>query len=56
MVGDRSFDIAGAHACGIPAIGVSWGIGSTEELQAARAEVIVDHPHELAEAIAGLFS
>jgi phosphoglycolate phosphatase len=56
MVGDRSFDIAGAHACGIPAIGVSWGIGSTEELQAARAEAIVDHPHELPEVIAGLFS
>jgi len=27
MVGDRSFDIIGAHACDIPAIGVSWGIG-----------------------------
>jgi phosphoglycolate phosphatase len=28
MVGDRLFDIIGAHACAIPAIGVTWGIGS----------------------------
>ncbi|MGP0100500.1 MAG: HAD hydrolase-like protein [Solirubrobacteraceae bacterium] len=47
MVGDRSFDVLGAHARGIPAIGVSWGIGSTHELRAAGAEVIVGAPHEL---------
>jgi len=56
MVGDRSFDILGAHACGIPAVGVSWGIGSTGELRAAGAEAIVNHPHELPEAIASLAS
>lgn len=56
MVGDRSFDIAGAHACGIPAVGVSWGVGSTEELRDAGAEVIIDQPHELPDVIAGLFS
>jgi phosphoglycolate phosphatase len=33
MVGDRSFDIVGAHACGIHAIGVSWGIGSTDKMR-----------------------
>ena len=27
MVGDRSFDVIGAHANGIPVIGVTWGIG-----------------------------
>jgi phosphoglycolate phosphatase len=56
MVGDRSFDISGAHACGIPGVGVSWGIGSTEELRDVGAEAIVDHPHELPEAIASVFS
>jgi phosphoglycolate phosphatase len=56
MVGDRSFDIAGAHACGIPAIGVSWGIGSTHELRTAGAEVIVDDPQELPEAIGDVLS
>jgi len=47
MVGDRSFDIVAARAHGLPAIGVSWGIGSVEELRAAGAEVIVDAPGEL---------
>ena len=47
MVGDRSFDIVAARAHGLPAIGVSWGIGSAEELRAAGAEVIVDAPGEL---------
>ena len=30
MVGDRSFDILAAHAHGLPAIGVTWGIGTHE--------------------------
>jgi phosphoglycolate phosphatase len=47
MVGDRSFDIVAARAHGLPAIGVSWGIGSVEELRAAGASVIVDDPGEL---------
>jgi phosphoglycolate phosphatase len=47
MVGDRSFDIVAARAHGLPAIGVSWGIGSVEELRAAGAELIVDAPGEL---------
>lgn len=50
MVGDRSFDIIGAHACGIPAIGVSWGIGSPRELADAGAEIIVDDPRDLPQA------
>lgn len=56
MVGDRSFDILGAHACGIPAVGVSWGVGSTQELTGAGADIIVDAPHELPGAITELFS
>ncbi len=54
MVGDRSFDVLGAHACAIPAIGVSWGIGSTHELTNAGAETIVDTPRELPERIGEL--
>ncbi len=54
MVGDRSFDVLGAHACGIPAIGVSWGIGSTHELRTAGAEVIVGAPHELPQEVSEL--
>lgn len=56
MVGDRSFDILGAHACGIPAVGVSWGIGTRDELASAHADRIVDEPSELPEAISDLLA
>ena len=51
MVGDRSFDVAGARAHGLPAIGVTWGIGSREELIAAGAAAVVDLPSELPAAV-----
>ena len=37
MVGDTVFDIVGAAAHGIPAIGVSWGYGSVSEMEDAGA-------------------
>jgi phosphoglycolate phosphatase len=45
MIGDRSFDVVGARANGLAAIGVTWGIGSAEEL--AAADAIVDEPADL---------
>jgi phosphoglycolate phosphatase len=51
MVGDRMFDVIGAHANGIRCIGVTWGIGSLEELLEAGADHIVDHPSELDRAV-----
>jgi phosphoglycolate phosphatase len=51
MVGDRSFDILGAHARALPAIGVTWGIGGRDELTSARADAIIDAPAELPAAI-----
>ena len=47
MIGDRRFDIEGAIANRVRAIGVSWGFGSVDELRAARADAIVDTPHAL---------
>ena len=38
MIGDRRFDIEGAHANGLPAWGVLYGYGTREELQRAGAE------------------
>ena len=49
MVGDRSFDVVGAHANGIPAIGVTWGIGDAAELSGA--ERTIDDPSALPEAV-----
>ncbi len=37
MVGDRSFDVDGARACGIETVGVLYGYGSREELHGAKA-------------------
>lgn len=37
MVGDTRFDVIGAKAHGIPAIGVTWGYGNVEEMCSAGA-------------------
>jgi phosphoglycolate phosphatase len=47
MVGDRRYDVSAAHANGMLAIGVLWGIGSEEELRAAGAEATARTPAEL---------
>lgn len=47
MVGDTVFDIAGAAAHGIPAIGVSWGYGSIMDMEKAGAIAIAHSPEEL---------
>lgn len=40
MVGDTAYDVIGAAAHGIPCIGVSWGYGPVEEMEAAGAAAI----------------
>lgn len=47
MVGDRSFDILGARARAIRSIGVTWGIGGREELEAAGADTVINTPAQL---------
>ena len=47
MVGDTKYDILGAKAHGIPAIGVSWGYGSVAEMRDAGAVGIADTMEEL---------
>lgn len=47
MVGDRSFDIVGAHAHGLRAVGVLWGIGDEAELRSAGADALAASPAEL---------
>jgi phosphoglycolate phosphatase len=54
MVGDRSFDVLAAHAHALPAIGVTWGIGTPGELTEAGADRLVGHPEELPAAAAVL--
>ncbi len=47
MVGDRSYDIIGAHECGIQCIGVGYGYGSMEELIKAGVTYVADSVEEL---------
>lgn len=49
MIGDRSFDISGAHANDVRAIGVLWGYGGAAELEQAGADAIAGNPAELLE-------
>ena len=48
MVGDREHDILGARANHIPAIGVLYGYGSREELEAAGADWLAETPAAVA--------
>jgi phosphoglycolate phosphatase len=48
MVGDRRYDISGAHAVGLRGLGVLWGYGTRDELEAAGADRLLDCPADLA--------
>ena len=47
MVGDREYDIIGAHSHGIAAIGVLFGYGSREELEKAGADSLAATPGDI---------
>lgn len=49
MIGDRSYDVEGAHAIGVESVGVTYGFGGMEELKAAKADYIVRSVEELEE-------
>ncbi len=51
MVGDTVYDILGAAAHRIPAIGVAWGYGQTDEMEQAGAVAIAHSPQELLQMI-----
>lgn len=47
MVGDTAYDVIGAKAHGIPAIGVAWGYGKSEDMAGAGAAAIARDMDEL---------
>lgn len=53
LVGDRSYDINGARKEGISSIGVTYGYGSREELEASWPDCIVDTTEELRNVLIG---
>lgn len=42
MVGDREHDVIGAHKNHIPCVGVLYGFGNKKELEAAKADYIIN--------------
>ena len=54
MVGETKYDILGAKAHGIPAIGVGWGYGKVEEMEEAGAVGIAETMDELIGLIRGM--
>ena len=47
LSGDRKYDIYGGHAAGIQTVGVLYGYGSREELEAAGADALAETPEAL---------
>ncbi|MCR5605501.1 MAG: HAD hydrolase-like protein, partial [Treponema sp.] len=48
MIGDRCFDVEGAKQVNISCIGVCFGFGSKEELEASGAIATADTPMDIA--------
>ena len=51
MVGDRRYDIVGAHAVDMRGVGVLWGYGSRDELETAGADHLVERTTDLAHTV-----
>ena len=51
MVGDRRYDISGAHAVGMRGLGVLWGYGTRNELETAGADQLVESTADLARTV-----
>ena len=49
LVGDTKWDVAGAHRCGIPCIGVGYGYAAPGELENAGADALAADLRELKE-------
>jgi phosphoglycolate phosphatase len=47
MIGDRSHDVVGAAALGVPTIGALWGYGTAAELRGAGAALVLAEPLDL---------
>lgn len=47
MIGDRKYDINGAHQAGLKALGILWGFGNREEFEEAKADFILETPSQV---------
>lgn len=51
MIGDREYDVIGARANGVLAVGALWGFGSKTELKEAGAEIFASSPADVLNAV-----
>ena len=51
MIGDRKFDVIGAHNCGIKCLGAVWGYGTKEELVSSGVDYCADTANEAGDII-----
>lgn len=56
MIGDRKYDVLGAKAVGILALGALWGYGAREELTLAGADAVIEAPREIPATVERLLS
>jgi phosphoglycolate phosphatase len=56
MVGDRRHDIIGAHAVNMLGLGVLWGYGGRDELEAAGADRLVELTSDLARVVLSMLN
>jgi phosphoglycolate phosphatase len=56
MVGDRKYDISGAHSVGMRGLGVLWGYGTRDELETAGADQLADSPADLGRSVLMMFN
>jgi len=56
MVGDRRYDISGAHAVRMRGLGVLWGYGTRDELETAGADQLVESTADLARTVLSMVS
>jgi len=51
MIGDRLYDIEGAHICGIDCAAILWGYGNKEEFIEYKADYILETPKDVSNLI-----
>ena len=51
MIGDRKYDVLGAKAVGVSALGALWGYGGAEELTEAGADALLEAPRSIPQAV-----
>lgn len=47
LIGDRKYDVVGAHEAGIKCAGILWGFGSREEFESCGADFILETPSDV---------